>query len=86
MAAGLLGRLHTGKNTYRSDSLRSQIGQSDQFQDVNALRQRHDMETLPDGAPAEADASTEPNGSDKDSASKKPGQTKPASSKAGPAA
>jgi hypothetical protein len=43
LAAGLLGRLYGGKNTYRSDSLRAQIGQSAQLQDVNALRQRFGM-------------------------------------------
>lgn len=47
MAAGLLGRLFTGKKTYRSDSFRAQIQQSGQFHEVNALRQDLGMAPLP---------------------------------------
>lgn len=46
LAAGLLGRLHTGTKTYRSDSLRAQIAQSDERADVDALRQQHGMAPL----------------------------------------
>ena len=43
LAAGLVARLHGGAKTYRSDSFRAQIAQSDQLQDVNALRNRFGM-------------------------------------------
>jgi hypothetical protein len=47
MAGGLLGRLFTGKDTYSSDSFRTQIQQSEQFDKVNALRQQFGMQPLP---------------------------------------
>jgi hypothetical protein len=47
LAAGLLARFHSGKKSYRSDSFRAQIAQSEQLADVNALRQRFGMPTIP---------------------------------------
>lgn len=44
LAAGLLARFYSGAKTYKSDSLRAQIAQSSQLQDVNALRQRFGMQ------------------------------------------
>lgn len=46
LAGGLLARLHSGTKTYRSDSLRAQIAQSEQLQDVNTLRQRFGMDPI----------------------------------------
>jgi hypothetical protein len=46
ISAGLLARLSGGKKSYRSDSLRAQIAQSDQLADVNALRQRFGMPAI----------------------------------------
>jgi len=44
LAAGLLARLCTGANSYRSASLQAQIAQSPQLADVNALRARYRMQ------------------------------------------
>lgn len=43
IAAGLLARLYSGSKCYKSGSLRAEIAQSAQLEDVNALRQRFGM-------------------------------------------
>ena len=46
LASDLLSSLYRGKKTYRSDSVRAQIAQSTQFEDLNALLQRNGLEPL----------------------------------------
>ena len=47
LAAGLLARLYSGSKSYKSDSFRAQIAESDRLADVNALRQRFGMPLIP---------------------------------------